>query len=793
MYDFEMEYTERILCHPDDDFKCMDDNGYWHAAAGPICEDSASVAYPTNMSNSTNISNCASALPEYIDIKHTMLFDTATGAASETIYNAEYPASTLHKYRSAERTVTEQIEVVSGEAFYCRETEGRIPVNWNVTEAKKVGESLATDGSGKIIRHFTIQTAISEIDFAFLTKNAYLPYTGYYNIEYYDEKDSGAPVRFVLPAREFIITKYVEKQIDMPPPQSTTWDPSASCRHGDPTVDLTLPAKMPDNVLLFNHRDRRLFDAMAGGTMEEVNATGFENPYGGRKLLGKIGPDCAPEGSCWGYEETDTVFGFKVKSLDFAINAWRGSPTKPFSCGLSDISFEAKCPWGATCYGSCAGTTPLLCRSGFDMECELGIELDPIDSIKNEKIREALRNLLPNAMAGIKLTYAASTKTVSITGYGQFSYGNMNRRRKMLATDEISAFPELSSDAEWGETVQDAAHQAHKRKLANYSPDRKLLWGGDWDPRKNGIAVTIEGTGSYSIEDGRFGFSLSVSGEICFLGGCGFHSASVDIGPGGENLSDCEAQCYLNRYSDIKNAFGNDLARAKQHWKDWGRPEGRNPTCLSPCELSDCQAQSYLNRYSDLKNAFGNDLAKAKQHWKDWGLPEGRDGSARYPCELSDCEAQCYLNRYSELKNALGNDPVYRDLGNDLARAKAHWKDWGLREGRDPTCRYPCELSDCQAQCYLNRYSELKNALGNDPVYRDLGNDLARAKAHWKDWGLREGRNPTCRYPCTLTNYEAQCYLNRYSDLKNALGNDVAQAKQHWKDYGLREGRNPIC
>ena len=93
MYDFEMEYTERTPCHPDDDFKCMDDNGYWHLAAGPKCEDSVSAT--------SNISNCLSALPEYIDIKHTMLFDTDTGAAYETIYNAEYPGSALHKYRSA--------------------------------------------------------------------------------------------------------------------------------------------------------------------------------------------------------------------------------------------------------------------------------------------------------------------------------------------------------------------------------------------------------------------------------------------------------------------------------------------------------------------------------------------------------------------------------------------------------------------------------------------------------------------------------------------------------------------
>lgn len=36
-------------------------------------------------------------------------------------------------------------------------------------------------------------------------------------------------------------------------------------------------------------------------------------------------------------------------------------------------------------------------------------------------------------------------------------------------------------------------------------------------------------------------------------------------------------------------------------------------------ELTDAEAENYLNLNTDLRNAFGNDLAKAKQHWRDWG------------------------------------------------------------------------------------------------------------------------------------------------------------------------------
>ena len=152
MYDFEMNTPSASRATTNSTAQTL--TATWHIAAGPKCEGAG-----------------CPALPEYVDIKHTMLFDIDTGAASETISNAEFPMSTLHKYRSPERIVTEQILSETGEAFYCEQSEGRAPMNWNVTEAKKVGESLATDGSGKTIRHFTIETAVSELDFAFLTKN----------------------------------------------------------------------------------------------------------------------------------------------------------------------------------------------------------------------------------------------------------------------------------------------------------------------------------------------------------------------------------------------------------------------------------------------------------------------------------------------------------------------------------------------------------------------------------------------------------------------------------------------
>lgn len=46
-----------------------------------------------------------------------------------------------------------------------------------------------------------------------------------------------------------------------------------------------------------------------------------------------------------------------------------------------------------------------------------------------------------------------------------------------------------------------------------------------------------------------------------------------------EKLTDEQAKCYLNNYVDLKNAFGTDLNAAKNHWINYGKKEGRDPSC----------------------------------------------------------------------------------------------------------------------------------------------------------------------------------------------------------------------
>jgi hypothetical protein len=44
-----------------------------------------------------------------------------------------------------------------------------------------------------------------------------------------------------------------------------------------------------------------------------------------------------------------------------------------------------------------------------------------------------------------------------------------------------------------------------------------------------------------------------------------------------------------------------------------------------------------------------------------------------------------------------------------------------------------------------------------------------------------------------MTDEQAQCYLMRYNDLRNAFGSDIGRAKTHWVENGIRENRTKEC
>jgi len=46
-------------------------------------------------------------------------------------------------------------------------------------------------------------------------------------------------------------------------------------------------------------------------------------------------------------------------------------------------------------------------------------------------------------------------------------------------------------------------------------------------------------------------------------------------------ITDSEIQCYVDRYPDLQQAFGNDKSAIKKHWEKYGIKEKRNKFCYS--------------------------------------------------------------------------------------------------------------------------------------------------------------------------------------------------------------------
>ncbi|CAY39738.1 hypothetical protein OTV1_150 [Ostreococcus tauri virus 1] len=100
-----------------------------------------------------------------------------------------------------------------------------------------------------------------------------------------------------------------------------------------------------------------------------------------------------------------------------------------------------------------------------------------------------------------------------------------------------------------------------------------------------------------------------------------------------------------------------------------------------------------------------------------------------------------------------------------------------------------CTLSDEEAQCYLDRYPDAKTYAGTD---------LKKARKHYYETGMAQNRD----FACGLSVKELQCYVERYPDLQTAFGTDYAargtdktlyKAGVHWDTYGKGEDRDYSC
>lgn len=121
-----------------------------------------------------------------------------------------------------------------------------------------------------------------------------------------------------------------------------------------------------------------------------------------------------------------------------------------------------------------------------------------------------------------------------------------------------------------------------------------------------------------------------------------------------------DAKYYASKYSDLKEAFGDDEEKLYQHFITYGLKEGRN---MSPI----LDVVAYREAYGDLDEAFGDDWDKYVEHFLAYGANEDRDQGVMFnPVQYADA--------YSDVKEA---------YGDDLVSIMRHYITCGINEMRD--------------------------------------------------------------------------------------------------------------
>jgi len=126
-------------------------------------------------------------------------------------------------------------------------------------------------------------------------------------------------------------------------------------------------------------------------------------------------------------------------------------------------------------------------------------------------------------------------------------------------------------------------------------------------------------------------------------------------------------------------------------------------------------------------------------------------------------------------------------FGTDKAALGGHYTNYTTNGSENRS--NSCTLSDAEAQCYLDRYPA---------VQAYAGTNLKLARKHYYEVGMGENKDFVC--PPGVT--ELKCYGERYPDLQNAFGTDYAARStastlyklgQHWGAHGKGEERDFSC
>lgn len=236
-----------------------------------------------------------------------------------------------------------------------------------------------------------------------------------------------------------------------------------------------------------------------------------------------------------------------------------------------------------------------------------------------------------------------------------------------------------------------------------------------------------------------------------------------------------DVKYYKEKYPDLQKAFGDNLNSYYMHYLNSGVYEGRQA-----CEQFD--VISYKARYADLRAAYGDNLKAYVLHYINYGKKEGRDGSKDSDVytvqfiqdgEVIDTQqvefghsAKAPANANKKNGATLVYDKSFSSVTSDLViNTDARY----IYKGTDYT-----DVFD--ADYYLAKYSDLQKAYGNDG---------AKALAHFVNSGMKESRQAN-------EVFNVRSYKNLYPDLRRTFGNNTKSYYLHYINNGKREGRTAV-
>ena len=178
-------------------------------------------------------------------------------------------------------------------------------------------------------------------------------------------------------------------------------------------------------------------------------------------------------------------------------------------------------------------------------------------------------------------------------------------------------------------------------------------------------------------------------------------------------------QYYINRYGDLRAAFGNNPEGAIAHFVNHGMYEGRQGS-------ANFDATSYRLQYRDLRLAFGKNTPLYYMHFMNHGQKEGRKGTGTTTLQnpvttLNGVDYKAVYNFQTYYNN---NGDLRKVFGMDDVALLNHFVTHGMAEGRQAT-------SGFNVQKYRNRYPDLQRAFGNN---------LQAYYMHFIFHGQKEGR-----------------------------------------------------